>query len=166
MSLLLPCRGRGIVLKLDDFMGFFCQQNFHIYGLGPLEESWSETGLTYSDLWAGLVLNDVGEFAGSALPGSSVCQEEKWLGIKTGSSSERLLYVIKICLGCFKNQKFKNSWLFFQWDMTVKVFLSSAAIPAVRSKDSWHFLIHLLPGIEILTKWMFEEIDPNAVIHT
>lgn len=146
--------------------GFLYQQNFHICDLGTLEESWAETGLPYSDLQAGLVLNDVGEFASSALPVSSACQEEKQLGVKTGSSSERLLYVIKIYLGCFKNQELKNSRPFFQRDMKVKVFLNSAAIPAVRSKDSWQFLIHLMPGKKILTKWMFEEIDPNAVIHT
>lgn len=133
MSLLLPCRGRGIVLKLHDFMGFFLPAELpHLW-------SWHIGGEWIQDMasliWSpGWVSGEyVGEFAGSVLPVSSACQEEKQLGIKTGSSSERLLYVIKICLWCFKNQELKNRQLFFQWDMKVKVFLSSAAIPSVRS---------------------------------
>lgn len=91
----------------------FCQQNFDIYDLGIWEESWSEAGLPYSHLPAGLVLNDGGELAGSALPASSACWEEERLGIKIGSSSERLFYLIKICLGCSKKQELKDSGLFF-----------------------------------------------------
>ena len=90
----------------------FCQQNFDVCNLGIWEESWPETGLPYSHLPAGLVLNDVGELAGCALPVSSACWEEEQLGIKVRSSSERLFYVIKICLGCSKKQELKDSGFF------------------------------------------------------
>lgn len=130
----------------------FCQQNFDVYDLSVWEESWPKTGLPYSHLPAAVVVNDVGELAGSALPASSACREEERLGIKVGSSSERLFYVIKICLGCSKKQELKDSELFFQWDVKVKAFFELWGHSGCEIKGGLTFFIPLLAGIMILTK--------------
>lgn len=152
--------------ELVKLMISFCQQNFDSYDLGIREWSWPTTGLPYSHLPAGLALYDVGELAGSAVPVSSACQEEEQLGLRAESSSERLLYVIKVYLGCSKKQELKDSELsFFRWAMKVKAFFELCGHSSCEIKEELTFFIPLLPGIMILTKWMFEEMNALIILN-
>lgn len=85
MSLLLPCRGRGIVLKLDDFMGIFLPTELPHLWSWHIGEEWIQdmASLIWSPSWVsaewcGRVcgLCSPSEFS---LPGREATGDQNWV---------------------------------------------------------------------------------------